>query len=112
MITIKSLTDLIIKSSNGDKDSFRKTEIKDENRTVYRMFLPANRYLVDFAPDFKGWTQFGTCQDAEYFGVWHNKELKQCLCYAEGDWCLVQCQNEDGYKQEVNDCIEFYNSMA
>lgn len=54
MTTIKSLTDLIIKSSNGDKDSFLKTEIKDENRTIYRMFLPANRYLVDFAPDFKG----------------------------------------------------------
>ena len=109
MTTINSLTDLIIKYSNEDKDSYRKTEVKDENRTIYRMFYPSSRYLVDTAPDFKGWEQFDTHQDAPYFGVWNNKELKQSLCYAEGDWILVQCVTDESYQQEVNECIEFYN---
>ena len=110
--TIKELTDLIIKSSIADKDDFRKVEIKDANRTIYRMFYPSSRYLVDCAPDFKGWEQFDTYQDAPYFGVWSNKELKQSLCYAEGDWVLVQCTNEESYLQEVKETIEFYNEMA
>ncbi len=76
------------------------------------MFLPDSRYSIDCAPDFKGWEQFDTYQDAPYFGVWFNKELMQSLCYAEGDWCLVQCKTEESYLQEFNESIEFYNQMA
>lgn len=77
---------------------------------IHDAFLPDERYIVDFAPDFKpeGWIQFDTDQDAHYFGVWVNPSKLMTLTYAEGDWTLVVCMTAGNYNAEVQDACEFY----
>jgi hypothetical protein len=77
---------------------------------IYRLFRPADRYLVDFddhAGD-EGWEQFDTDQDAHYFGVWVNPKLLLTLTYAEGDWALVECADTAHYNAEIQSAIDFY----
>lgn len=78
--------------------------------TIVRLFMPDERYTVDFAPDFKtdGWQQFDTDQDAHYFGVWVNAGKRLSLCYAEGDWTLVECPTAETYRAEIVSACEFY----
>jgi len=90
-----------------------KTKTPSTNKmgnAIYRMFLPSERYVIDFADDFdsEGWEQFDTDQDAPYFGVWVNRTLLMTLTYAEGDWSLVVCPDKEHYNAEVAGAIEFY----
>ena len=104
MKRVQTLTDAIKRDKKGD-------EKNAQRNTVYRMFLPAERYLVDFADDFTsaGWEQFDTSQDAAYFGVWLNRRLRATRTYAEGDWTLVECSDDEHYNAEVTDAIRFYD---
>lgn len=109
--TTKSWIALIEKSSNESKgDTWLEPRIKDEHRTIYGMFFPSERYLIDFAEDFhsEGWKQYDTWQDAPYFGVWTNKTLRCILTYAEGDWSLVKCDTDEAYLMEYNEADAFY----
>jgi len=79
--------------------------------TVYRDHgYDCERYIVDFADDFKsdGWQQFDTDQDAWYFGVWVNPRQLCTLTYAEGDFTLVTCPSTNQYRAQVESMIEFY----
>lgn len=78
--------------------------------TVRRLFRDADRYLVDFDPDFKrdGWQQFDTEQDAHYFGVWLNPGSMVILTYCEGDWDLQACHDKERYLDAVQRLIDFY----
>ena len=111
--TIKSWVALIEKSSKEcqEDQSWRAPRIKDEHRTIYGMFFPTERYIIDFAEDYHegGWQQFDTYQDAPYFGVWNSEKLMMVLTYAEGDWSLVKCDNEAAYNKEMEDVENFYN---
>lgn len=79
--------------------------------TIYDMFDSTERYVVDCAEDFSdGWQQFDTNQDAPYFGFWTNKSKRLTLCYCEGDWSLVVCQDDAHYDAEIRDAIEFYTA--
>lgn len=91
---------------HGKKDE----QPNGRGNTVTRLFMPDERYTVDFADDFResGLEQFDTSQDAEYFGVWINRPNRYTLTYAEGDWTLVECPDFEHYKAEVEDCIRFY----
>ena len=82
----------------------------ERGNTVYDMHYPDERYRVDFADDFgsEGWEQFDTDQDAPYFGVWMNKTTRRTLTYAEGDWMVVTCSDDEHYNAEVLDAIRFY----
>jgi hypothetical protein len=82
----------------------------ERGNTIYRAFLPSERYRIDFADDFtaEGWLQFDTDQDAEYFGVWVNPVSFRTLTYAEGDWSIVECHDAGHYNSEVADAIRFY----
>lgn len=73
-------------------------------------FYDTDRYIVDYSEDFKelGWEQFDTDQDAPYFGQWVNPKTLQTLCYAEGDWTLIQCDTITAYNEEIQKCIDFY----
>lgn len=89
------------------------TDLSHENERgngVYRMFCPAERYLVDFADDFnsEGWEQYDTDQDASYFGVWVNRTKFLTLTYAEGDWTLVRCPDAARYNAEIENANQFY----
>lgn len=110
--TIKTWVALIEKSSKetNEQDTWRHPRIKDEHRTIYGMFFPTERYLIDFAEDFHTdeWAQFDTWQDAPYFGVWHSRKLMMSLTYAEGDWSLVRCANIEAFEKEIQDCVDFY----
>ena len=77
---------------------------------IYRLFMPSERYLIDFADDFtaEGWEQFDTDQDANYFGVWVNPTTRQTLTYCEGDWSLVCCPDAASYNAEIQSCIDLY----
>lgn len=90
------------------RDSERET--KDADRYIYRAWRSTGRYVFDFAEEFTstGWIQFDTDQDAEYFGKWVNPTTMQTLCYAEGDWTLVECMTVEAYNTEVRECIEFF----
>lgn len=100
---IQTLIEAIRRRSND-------TDTNERGNVVARMFHPSERYIVDFADDFKagGWEQFDTDQDAHYFGVWLNKGARLTLTYAEGDWTLVTCPSWDSYIAEVQDAIRFY----
>ena len=82
----------------------------ERGNTVHRMFLPSERYVVDFAEDFKSgwWEQFDTDQDAPYFGVWVSIGQWVTLTYAEGDWTLVRCPDIAHYNAEIANMIRFY----
>lgn len=77
----------------------------DEGIVLGRCF---DRYSYDGYLLPKGWRQYDTFQDASYFGVWVNTELKQIFTYAEGDRSLVVCDNEDEFKAELKKLAEFY----
>ena len=81
-----------------------------QGNQMIRAFWPSERYVVDFAEDFKleGWQQFDTDQDAHYFGVWVNPAKRLTLCYAEGDWTLVKCADRDSYNAEIQAALDFY----
>lgn len=85
-------------------------EANGRGNRVFRAFHPSDRYSVDFADDFTsdGWEQFDTDQDAHYFGVWVNRGKRLTLCYAEGDWTLVECPDDASYFAEVRDLIAFH----
>ena len=101
-MTIAQLIEIII---NNDKHS-QTTDGHD----LYRMFRPTDRYVVDFADDFKtsGWAQYDTDQDAHYFGVWVNGKSRQVLTYAEGDWTLNVAPDVDAFNREIRRMNEFY----
>ena len=40
--------------------------------------------------------------------MWVNRAKKMTLCYAEGDWTLVVCPDEDHYRAEIEDANKFY----
>ena len=82
----------------------------DRGNKIHTMFLPSYRYAVDFADDFhsEGWQQFDTSQDAHYFGCWVNPGKFMTLCYAEGDWSLVVCEDREHYNAEVQSMIDCY----
>ena len=88
-----------------------KDETKNtEGNQVSRMFLPDERYCIDFSPSFKleGWKQYDTDQDAHYFGVWVNPVTLKTLTYAEGDWSLVECADKAAYNTQIDSMSEFY----
>ena len=86
------------------------TPATEDDCTVRRSFMSSERYLIDFADDFKseGWEQFDTDQDASYFGVWVNRRQFLTLNYAEGDWTLVECHDQARYDREIKRMCEFY----
>ena len=77
---------------------------------TYRMFLPSERYVIDFDPLFgvEGWQQFDTNQDAHYFGCWVNPRTRMVLTYAEGDWSLEVAPSDDLYLEAVGRLVSFY----
>ena len=81
---------------------------KSANGIVYRGFNPTGRYVIDFALDFKGWTQYDTDQDAAYFGVWIHRTDLLVLTYAEGDWTLKVCETQLQFHKEIKSMNEFY----
>jgi len=82
----------------------------DLGNSVHRMFLPSERYEIDFATDLHlGWLQYDTGSDAHYFGVWVNPEEGMILAYAEGDWSLTVCARVDTYNAEIRRMNEFYS---
>ena len=88
-----------------------KTESNQRGNLMTCAFWSAERYAVDFADDFtsEGWEQFDTDQDAAYFGVWVNRTKRLVLTYAEGDWYIVDCANDERYNAEIKSLIEFYS---
>lgn len=88
-----------------------KKETNNRGNELQRAFFPSERYIIDFAEDSKaeGWRQFDTSQDAHYFGFWVNPKTLQALCYAEGDWTLVNCPDTRHYNAEIQDAIDFYD---
>jgi hypothetical protein len=68
------------------------------------------RYLIDFADQFtrEGWMQFDTDQDASYFGVWVNPSRLSTLTFCEGDWALIESDNEELYNAEIEHMCQFY----
>ncbi len=114
-LLIKEFIALIEKSSNESKaDTHRGPIVKDEHRTIYGMFYPTERYIIDCAQDRNTdeWKQFDTWQDAPYFGVWTSRKLLCTLTYAEGDWSLVKCNNEAAFDMELNEIVDFYITNA
>jgi hypothetical protein len=79
-------------------------------RKRYQMFMPSERYIIDFAKDFKsdGWKQYDTEQDAHYFGCWVNPERRMILTYCEGDWILSVFEDYVAYNQELAEMNSFY----
>ncbi len=112
---MKTTTALIITALLESKsaDACRLSpEVKDNGeRTIYRMFYPGSRYMIDYAEDYflEAWQQFDTDQDGAHFGVWINKKKLMTLCYCEGDFILVVCTTPAAFNAEIQEVITFYS---
>lgn len=82
----------------------------DRGETIYDEFLPATRYVVDFASDFgpEGWKQYDTDQDAEFYGTWVNAGQRLTLSYCEGDWTLCTYADAAAYRAAIVRMNEFH----
>jgi hypothetical protein len=100
---ISTLTQAII--AKGERED------RPNGVQLYRTFMPAERYIVDFADDFSsgGWRQYDTNQDASYFGVWVNPDLLCGLTYVEGDWHLETCPSAEEYNAMIRRMNAFYD---
>jgi hypothetical protein len=80
------------------------------NKLVAGFLLHADRYQFDFThcTPAKGWKQYNTSQDASYFGVWVNLELRETVTYCEGDLSVVRCEDDAHLKAELDSMAEFY----
>ena len=89
------------------------TRTNSRGNTIHDMFMPSERYIIDFADDYKteGWKQYDTDQDASYFGVWVNIDKRLTLTYAEGDWSLVVCADAEHLQAELDDMAQFYGPL-
>ena len=104
MKSVQKLCETIIMSGETDSGP------NYQGNTVHWLFMPSERYLVDFADDFTAehWQQYDTDQDAAYFGVWVNPFALRTLTYAEGDWTLVSCLDNQRYNLEIESMNTFY----
>lgn len=104
MKSVNNLANIIKKIGKPDKT--------ETGQDIWRTYWDRDRYMVDFADNFKaeGWQQYDTDQDAHYFGVWVNPDRLQTLTYAEGDWSLIQCDNQSAYQAELAGMAKFYGS--
>lgn len=70
---------------------------------IQRGFNPSDRYTYDFGQctTGNGWAQIDTSQDASYFGTWINPELRQILCYCEGDVTVQTADTDTELVDEV-----------
>ena len=104
------MTNKVLQLETLIRSAPKQTRINAQGNTIYDWRCPGERYIVDFAPDFKseGWQQFDTDQDAHYFGVWVNPVKLITLTYAEGDWSLVVCPDTAHYNAEIKSMCEFY----
>lgn len=92
-------------------------EVNERGNTIYRSEDADNkiklragqaRYVYDGTLCAQGWQQYDTYQDAWYFGVWVNLELRQIFTYAEGDRSLIECPNEQTLCAELTYMSAFY----
>ena len=99
--TIKQYVDALLSEPKGDSR---------DGTVLHRMFLPSERYVIDFAPDFQsgGWRQFDTDQDAAYFGVWYSAPQRLVLTYCEGDWTLEVAEDAEAMAAAVKRLCDFY----
>lgn len=99
--TIKQYVDALLNDPKGESKG---------GTVLHRMFLPSERYTIDFAPDFKsgGWKQFDTDQDAHCFGVWHSVSQRFVLTYCEGDWTLEVAEDVPSMVAAVKRLCDFY----
>lgn len=104
-----------MRSVNYHCDQIKNANHKDNNRAedgtlVFHYFHSSDRYVIDFAErrHAEGWWQFDTDQDAWYFGLWVNPKRLATLCYAEGDWRLVEFLTPETYNAEINRLSEAY----
>lgn len=84
---------------------------------VYKIFLLdmyADRNTVDSATDFDdlGWQHFCTPKDADYYGQWLNPMSFQFLNYAEGDWFLTECHDQEQFEREFHRMRSFHEATA
>jgi hypothetical protein len=55
-----------------------------------------------------GWYQYDTDQDAPYFGVWVNAELREIVTWAEGDESRTTCPTVESFQAELDSMAECY----
>lgn len=72
--------------------------------------VEGDRYVYDFqtcTPE-KGWQQWDTAQDASYFGIWVQRELRLTLSFVEGDLKLCWCSTIESFRAEISSMEGFY----
>lgn len=67
-----------------------------------------SRYVYDNRLLAQGWEQYDTDQDASYFGVWVNRELRAIATFAEGDRSVVICVTRASFGAELAHMADFY----
>lgn len=77
-------------------------------KDVHNLFLPSERYVIDFDQELKHWQQYDTSQDAPYFGTWVCIPTREVLSYAEGDWSLTKCHDAQSFRETLATMAECY----
>jgi len=80
-----------------------------EHAALRVLFYDTDRYVMDFSGLLqRGWQQYDTDQDAAYFGVWVNKETREVVTYAEGDWSLGTSPTDEEFTAQLASMAEYY----
>lgn len=99
------------KEEDDSTEIYRNTEALDKIGELIpeAAGFPEARYFYDTRlKESEGWLQFDTHQDAWYFGCWVNRRLRMTVCFAEGDVSLVVCRDDDAFRKQIEEMVEFY----
>lgn len=83
---------------------------KDMSKIVRGFEAQTERYAFDFdrCTYANGWAQVDTYQDASYFGIWTNPDLREIVTYCEGDVTREICDDDGDYRAALVACLTFY----
>jgi len=94
-------------------ESHSKVKSDDKaNLTIHRCYFGDEDDLsLDEESIAAGWSHHKTCVDSAVHGVWINQCLRMLLCFCEGDWTLLECADDESFKQTFDRMDSFYKGM-
>jgi hypothetical protein len=77
-------------------------EVTSHGDPILRRRFEGDRYTFDGGPCHgNDWEQWGTDQDAWYFGIWVHQPSRTIVQFIEGDLSIVRCADAERFRAEV-----------
>jgi hypothetical protein len=88
------------------------SETNARGNEVLRQHIGGDRYRLDFkvCSRERGFEQWGTDQDAWYFGIWVNRERRMVVSFVEGDLTVTSCPDAEHFAAEIASMEAFHGA--